>query len=828
MNTTALSADERFVIGWELTNDLFWLPVWGTPEYIRSLLSGGVIGGGDGSAPATINDEGTARPVDADNGAVAVAELGEYDQGGGALHVPDATGMSLMDAALAYAEAGWYVLPLRPRTKRPAVGNWDENSSRDSEQIQQWWSENANYGVGLHLGRSGAIGFDFDEDDLDVIVGDGRSDMAEALRGAGAIFGTRPEGDRCHYIFATMPGEQFGNSAGAFMPYGEVRGKNGYMAVAPTPHPDADTKGGEYNQRRTGVVLPLPEVLRRCLSESSTDVDPLTPIELEQFLLKYDGDGCVQASCRNSVDGQITLFEAEVEDGSSRHEAMVRVSPWSFSEAMGGCLSARDAYEQLRTAFVGQFTEKELAGRNVYAEFDRIACWGAAQADPDRAHRDIDDEDFWVSRPVLSDIRQFARARRTSPWAMLGHALTRTICSIPPNVVLPPTIGGTSSLNLFVALVGESGDGKGASSAAAEEWLITEPPIYTALLGSGEGMAKCFAYVQKARGEPPEQVGLRDAVLFDCPEVDNLAALKNRSSSTLLPQLRLAYSGEALGFSYADPTKAIRLERHRYRLCLTLGVQPGRAAALFEDADGGTPQRFVWLPVLDPGMPDKRPEQPTPFVLPKWVRTAKTNTGPRLVEGVDRLLRLHEPVPRSQLVVLKVPQAVIAEIERRHIARHRGHRVNALDGHKMHTRLKVAAALMWLDGRADEVTDKDWDLAGVVMQMSNRIRLMVLGALRKKASRANRARGESEAERELSKAGALDDAVQKDVGRAAASIRRKLRKQNDQPRNHMRNNFGRDKRFFNPAVEHLESVGDLTLLPNEGTGGDLLHLGDGR
>jgi hypothetical protein len=55
------------------------------------------------------------------------------------------------------------------------------------------------------------------------------------------------------------------------------------------------------------------------------------------------------------------------------------------------------------------------------------------------------------------------------PWAMLGNCLARVVSSIPPNVVLPPTIGSHASLNLFVALVGKSGDTKSTAMRASAD-----------------------------------------------------------------------------------------------------------------------------------------------------------------------------------------------------------------------------------------------------------------------------------------------------------------------------------------------------------------------
>lgn len=74
-----------------------------------------------------------------------------------------------------------------------------------------------------------------------------------------------------------------------------------------------------------------------------------------------------------------------------------------------------------------------------------------------------------------------------------------------------------------------------------------------------------------------------------------------------------ARTGACVG-SCSDPGRAaggaerrlIPIPAHSYRMALLLGVQPRRAGALLDDADGGTPQRFLWLPTTDPLAPDVR------------------------------------------------------------------------------------------------------------------------------------------------------------------------------------------------------------------------------
>ena len=145
---------------------------------------------------------------------------------------------------------------------------------------------------------------------------------------------------------------------------------------------------------------------------------------------------------------------------------------------------------------------------------------------------------------------------------LLGSVLVRLIAAVPPDIVLPPIIGGHASLNLFTAVVDHSGGGKGGAEAAAEKAIdLPETPTFGP--GSGEGLAHLF--MSRSRGRDPEQHTA--AVILSAAEIDTLAALKNRQASTLFPELRKAWMGEPLGFAYVDPAKRLIVPRHSYRLC---------------------------------------------------------------------------------------------------------------------------------------------------------------------------------------------------------------------------------------------------------------------
>ncbi|MBS1695770.1 MAG: bifunctional DNA primase/polymerase [Actinobacteria bacterium] len=736
--------------------------------------------------------------------------------------IPDVAGLSAHDAALAYAKAGVFIVPTDPTdVKNPGslLGNrWQDRSSIDADRIAGWWTDHPNAGIAADVGRSGLIAFDLDCDERPAEMTD---DVWSALQ-TGAIHATRATGARAHYVFSCQP-DEFGNGAGVFGRWGEVRCSNGVIILAPTQHPDAKTKRGRYGWRRTGDVPPLPDVLRALLSAAGNNDDPKTPAELLTFLAAHTGN-----DAPSGLQGHLTAFAKAIERGQSRHDEMTKVMAWAFREAIIGRFPAQSAYDALKLAFYRAKPETKGTG-----EFDRIARWAAAQAetaDPEttrrRVNRASDDETFWSARPALADMRQFARARRVGPWAMLGHVLARTVSAIPPHVVLPPLVGSHASLNLFVALVGRSGAGKGGAAGAAADWLGTDPEAFLATLGSGEGMAKVFAYKHRANGNsgPWTQTGLRVSVLFDAPEVDNLAALTSRNASTLLPQLRSAYSGEELGFSYADPAKAVKLCAHRYRLCLTIGVQPGRGRALLDDADGGTPQRFVWLPTDDANAPERAPSMPPGFDLPRWPDPPANG---RIVSGAEPVAMLATPVELGALHLLDVPDAARTTIDAHRLAMLRGGVVDPLDGHRLLCRLKIAAALMALDGRTDAVTEDDWALSETVMAVADSTRRSVVDVLVTNAEAENLRRGRSEGVRADAAEQIKTDRA---VSRVAENLLRKLKASGgEMARADLRKMFAsRDRPFFDDAEAALFDSGRIDKAPSDNTGpeGFVLRLAD--
>ena len=392
------------------------------------------------------------------------------------------------------------------------------------------------------------------------------------------------------------------------------------------------------------------------------------------------------------------------------------------------------------------------------------------------------EDEFWDARPLLRHLHDFARARMVSPWAVLGVALARVVTATPNQVHLPPIVGSKASLNLFVGLVGPSGSGKGAAEGVAAEALEVGH-VVSHNVGSGEGIA--HGYKRRTR-TGLEWVDDTHAVLFSVPEIDSLAAQGDRRGATLMPQLRSGWTGEQLGFGYADPTKRIIVEAHQYRLCLVAGIQPGRAACLLDDADGGTPQRFLWMPATDPGAPDEPPAAPEPW---RWA-------------GVDLGMAGVGGFPMT------VCDTARDTIRSSRLARLRGDG-DALDGHALLAQLKTAAALAIADSRLD-VSDEDWRLAGVIAAKSAAVRAGVVGHLAARHLAENTARAEAEAHRAVH----IDE---RRAGEAVNRVRRKiisrLRTEGDwMPRSHLRKALSStDRQWFDEALAKALDQEDIEL-----------------
>ncbi|WP_345799927.1 bifunctional DNA primase/polymerase [Microbacterium sp. AZCO] len=425
--------------------------------------------------------------------------------------------------------------------------------------------------------------------------------------------------------------------------------------------------------------------------------------------------------------------------------------------------------------------------------------------DPATNVRDIlaGTEQFWAARPVLGHIRQAARARLVSPWAVLVGSVVRALAAVPPYVYLPPIIGGRASLNTFTCVVAPSGGGKDASGDVARDLLViqADTQVQEDALGSGEGLTRAYAH----RDRNGNLVMDYTNVLFTVSEIDNLTALSSRQGSTLMGSLRAGWTGGRLGFGYGDPTKKVILEPHSYRMCLVVLAQPGRAASLFGDADGGTPQRFIWIPGFG-GLDVSNAQD-----IPPWPGEIEIGLPWRFE---DEYLE-----PKVELTVPDVARDLIIQTRIEMV----GSGATSLDGHALLARLKFAYGLALIDGRA-EMNDEDWLLAGVVMQVSDRTRDWMQSEVEKSQRAEAAKRGQlraaqddaAQAEAERARTHRISGLVEKHLAAgplAQGVLKRKL--------------ASRDKPFFDGVLDLLVRLG--RVVPEEAAhGGTRYRLGGAK
>jgi replicative DNA helicase len=293
-----------------------------------------------------------------------------------ALTVPDVADMDVLGAAFAYAEAGWYILPVRHGTKKPGsvVGDrWQHISSRDPQVITAWLA-GTDHGIALHAGRSGALILDVDNTvglaDCPPLV----EALAAHVRAGHPVQSTGP--GRGHYIFAQPPGRSLGNSKGQLVGnWGEVRGRNGVIIAAPTPHP----AGRKYEWLATGPVPELPPALAALLPDATDAQDAATDAEVAAFIAAHTAHWQP-----HRLELTVADLEKRIKAGESRHETTLVKTTLALEEAARGFFSAAAAARRIGEVFAaaacwdvpGHVTRTAAEAASEYAG---IIAWAVAQ-----------------------------------------------------------------------------------------------------------------------------------------------------------------------------------------------------------------------------------------------------------------------------------------------------------------------------------------------------------------------------------------------------------------------------------------------------------------
>ncbi|MEI5036019.1 hypothetical protein RB201_35520 [Streptomyces sp. S1A(2023)] len=430
------------------------------------------------------------------------------------------------------------------------------------------------------------------------------------------------------------------------------------------------------------------------------------------------------------------------------------------------------------------------------APLDNGAPTGLPASEPPRVPGRIPDE-VYAARPELAHIRQAGHSRTRSGDVALLTTLTRLSGMVSHRIRADTGIAGYASLNLFGGIIGPSGIGKSTGMEVAD--LLMPAPtdvdfIDGQPIGSGEGLAEMFidtveeetGETRKGRGgtETPVTRKVRKQVRHNAfIYIDEGATItrlmQERSGSTLGETLRSAAVGQTLGQTNASKETSRYIPKGSYSLGLLVGFQPETVAPLFEEVAEGTPQRFVWVQVTDPSIPDVAP--PWPGELTSWREAISTPLGDET----------------SRYVLISFDQAIKDELRAADLAKVRGEvsaaELNPLDSHAPLMRVKLSSLLALLAGRR-HVNAEDWQLGTLLWESSCATRDAVLeySAAQRRAEQEKRTMARIEEEVRVDHAKQVADGARADhaVERLATRLAVLVREHGPQTRKTMRSRTG--------------------------------------
>ena len=705
-------------------------------------------------------------------------------------------------AALCYLQRGYHPLPLHhpmedgscscgateeghATGKHPRERGWQSQDAPSAADVYTLWGETyPEANVGLVTGEaSGFWVLDVDPKH----EGDVRLKELEAEHGdLPATYRVRTPSGGVHFYFALPEGFTVTNSPGRLPSGLDVRGNGGQVVAPPST-----TEAGAYEVERASDVLPAPSWLLELIR-------PREPEKRDPAEVAVRASDEVARYVSAAVEAETARVDRATEDRNiALNRATFSLASIAAHEDSG--LNLEELRETMEAAGlstglgVGEVRKTVASGIRGGLMKPREP-WPPSHPHDALAFTYDEEEAFWNARPKLGIIRDAARAKRVSPWVALAGTLSTISYATPPNYVLPDTIGTEASLNLYVALVGASGATKDAGREVGARLIdVGEVPQEWGL-GSGEGALSTFVEYRKGEG----LVRIADRAIFYEGEVSMVAALSERSSSTIIPMLLKMWMGATASFAYKGKENRLRVEPHTYRSPLLIGVQPDRADAMFQGAGVGFPQRFGWMPAWDVNKPprDELPEYPGR--IGRW----------KPPEGT--------PDPLTGLVVMELPEVATEAILKAADEKLDNPKGGGLDGHALLAREKWAAHLALLEGRL-VVNEEDWRLSGIIQKVSDATRAFCQAELDQKAQAANRSRGKLDAHRDHARESERAALVDEDVTKTIHLLQGYLAKDGELPEGQLKNRLPKGRRpLFEDAIRRLTEAGQVT--PDERNG----------
>lgn len=211
---------------------------------------------------------------------------------------------------------------------------------------------------------------------------------------------------------------------------------------------------------------------------------------------------------------------------------------------------------------------------------------------------------FWESTPVLTRIRDVARAAGKSPEALLMNTCS-ILASYTPHTVTVASVRGFSPVPMNHGLVNiaASGMGKSSTVSMALKTAGVPTPVYntdgdpdfTVLYGvsTGEGIMDAFGeYVQDSEGNR-EYKARASRVRVDLDEGLGMLKALDRPNNILGACLSSLLQG--LGYATTASTRVRSMEAGTYRLVVVMNAQAGVLGSMLATKDQGFAQRFFYV-----------------------------------------------------------------------------------------------------------------------------------------------------------------------------------------------------------------------------------------
>ncbi|MGW3623196.1 bifunctional DNA primase/polymerase [Streptomyces sp. NPDC000880] len=200
---------------------------------------------------------------------------------------------ALLRAALDAAERGWFVLPLRPGDKPPALHGeksctrrgecagghvkWEQRATTDRARIERCWSAGP-FNIGIATGPSGLVVVDLDmpKDKGSADTPSGVTTFKALCERAGqdmpATRTVRTASGGGRHLYFTAPAEtRLGNTQDTLGPNIDTRARGGYVVA-----PGSTTPAGRYEVISDAPVAPLPAWLLTALRPAPKPSTPTT------------------------------------------------------------------------------------------------------------------------------------------------------------------------------------------------------------------------------------------------------------------------------------------------------------------------------------------------------------------------------------------------------------------------------------------------------------------------------------------------------------------------------------------------------------------------